>query len=60
MGLLSNIIKLFLGLAIIVLGVWLLVIFWSPFVELLKAIVGPVIIIIGLILTMISYFGLRG
>jgi len=52
--------KFVIGLIILAAGILLLIYYWNDFLVMLKGIVGIIVIFIGLGITMMGYFGLKG
>jgi hypothetical protein len=46
---------LILGVIVAIFGLWLLIIWWPLFVEFLKGVLGPVVILIGVIIFIIGW-----
>lgn len=46
---------LILGVIVAIFGLWLLIIWWPLFVEFLKGVLGPIVILIGVIIFIIGW-----
>ncbi|HOJ15897.1 MAG: hypothetical protein PHQ76_04925 [Caldisericia bacterium] len=46
---------LILGVIVAIFGLWLLIIWWPLFVDFLKGVLGPVVILIGVIIFIIGW-----